>query len=358
MGELLSLLIVGSGYRAEYYGRIAKKYPDLFRACYLCRSAEKAERMKAATGAEAFVSREEAIAYGPDLVVIAVDRGHMAEVTEEWALAGFPVAAETPMGSTEEELCRLFRLYREKEARIFSLEQYHRHPILAQGIREVMRGTIGKPCSAYLSLVHDYHAASLLRRMLCAEGEDYVIRGERYQHTVTDTDSREGAMLDGSRSVRDRDTVFVSFASGKTAIYDFSSVQYRTFIHSRHLCVRGERGEWNDTLLYFTDERGNPQRIMLVPELPEKYRCLDTQALRDLRKTWSGELFLDTQWDEYAIATMLLDTRDFLRGGPSPYPFEEALEDAWFWLMVRKAVETPWQPVFSGNAPWKTAASK
>ena len=43
---MLSYIIVGSGYRAEYFGRIAQTYPGLFRALYLCRSEEKAALMK------------------------------------------------------------------------------------------------------------------------------------------------------------------------------------------------------------------------------------------------------------------------------------------------------------------------
>ena len=39
---MLSYAIVGSGYRSEYYARIARTYPELFRAMYLCRSTEKA----------------------------------------------------------------------------------------------------------------------------------------------------------------------------------------------------------------------------------------------------------------------------------------------------------------------------
>ena len=75
-----------------------------------------------------------------------------------------------------------------------------------------------------------------------------------------------------------------------------------------------------------------------MPELPERYRCLDTQYLRDLRKTWRPELFLDTLQDEYAIATILLDMEDCLRGGESPYPLWEAVEDARFWLRLQEAV--------------------
>ena len=39
---MLSYVIIGSGYRAEYFGRIAASHPSLFRAMFLCRSEEKA----------------------------------------------------------------------------------------------------------------------------------------------------------------------------------------------------------------------------------------------------------------------------------------------------------------------------
>ena len=39
---MISFLIVGSGYRAEFYARIARKYSTLFQAMFLCRSEEKA----------------------------------------------------------------------------------------------------------------------------------------------------------------------------------------------------------------------------------------------------------------------------------------------------------------------------
>ena len=50
---MLTYVVVGSGYRAEYFGRVARTWPELFRACYLCRSEEKAARMRASTGAKA-----------------------------------------------------------------------------------------------------------------------------------------------------------------------------------------------------------------------------------------------------------------------------------------------------------------
>ena len=49
----LSYLIVGSGYRAGFYARIARTYPELFSAMYLCRSEEKAALMLQKTGVPA-----------------------------------------------------------------------------------------------------------------------------------------------------------------------------------------------------------------------------------------------------------------------------------------------------------------
>ena len=335
---MLTYVVVGSGYRAEYFGRVARTWPELFRACYLCRSEKKAALMRENTGAPAVLTAEEALAYRPDFIVVAVDRGHVADVAEEWIARGFPVVTETPVGDTEEKLLRLEALGK-RGAKIVCCEQYHRHPILAAGFRAVSQGAIGTPQSAYISLVHDYHAASLLRRALMVGKESYEMRGARRTCPAVGTDSRYGAILDGSVTEEVRDRVLIDFESGKTAIYDFAPLQYRSYIRSRHFTVRGDRGEWSDTTVYGLDGQNVPVRTALMPELPERYRCLDTQYLRDLRKTWRPELFLDTLQDEYAIATILLDMEDYLRGGESPYPLWEAIEDARFWLRLQEAVE-------------------
>ena len=346
-------LVVGSGYRSEYYGRVAAAWPELFEAMFLCRSEEKAERIRRNTGARAGISVEECLAYEPDFVIVAVDYGHIAEVSREWALRGFAVVCETPAGACVEDLHMLWDLQENHGARIVCCEQYHRHPVLARGCEAVKEGVIGRPLSAYLSLLHDYHAASLLRRMLLTAGERYTLRGQRFEAETTETDSRYGAVLDGSRSLRTRDIVHVVWDSGRTAVYDFSSLQYRTFIRTRHLIVRGDRGEWCDNEILYADSTGRPDRTMLLPALPKRYECLDTQYLRDIRRTYRFELAPDTQQDEYAIASILLDMEDYMAGGPSPYPLWEALDDAYFSILLKKAVETPWQEIRAEKQPWQ-----
>ena len=353
MVPVASYLIVGSGYRAEYYARIAARYPDRFRALFLCRSEEKARLISARTGVGAVTSAEEARAFCPDFVVVAVDRDHVGEVTGQWAVMGYPVVAETPVGSSVEELTKLWTLEREHGAKIVCCEQYHRYPLLARGLALVKSGWIGTPVSAYLSLAHDYHGFSLIRRMLGVTGEDYALRGVRNTAPVLATDSRAGAILDGALACEERDTLYISFSSGKTAIYDFSSTQYRSFIRSRHLILRGEMGEWCDRIVYGVDEENRPRREYLMPEPEKRYMVLDTQGMRDLRKTWQGELFLDTLQDEFAVATILLDMEDYIQGGPSPYPLREALEDAHFWLLAREALKSPFHEVPCPVMPWR-----
>ena len=338
-------LVVGSGYRSEYFGRIAAAYPDIFEAMFLCRSEEKAALIRKHTGAPATVSEKECLAFAPDFVVVAVDAGHIAPVSRLWAERGYPVVMETPAGASEEELDMLWDLQEKEGARLVCCEQYHRHPALLQGAEAVKAGLIGKPLSAYLSLLHDYHGASMLRRMLLTGGEGYTLRGQRSSAEVVETDSRYGAILDGSTSARTRDTVHIVYDSGKSAVYDFSSLQYRTFIRTRHLIVRGDRGEWCDNEILYADENNYPARKTLMGDLPEKYRCLDSQALRDIRRTFRRELAPDTVQDEFAIATILLDMQDYLDGKESPYPLWEALDDAYFSLKLKEAVSAPWEAV-------------
>ena len=188
---MLSYVIVGSGWRAEFFGRIARNYPDLFRAIFLCRSEEKARPMRARTGLDAVLTEDEALSFHPDFIVVAVARAHLVDVAERWIQRGFPVMVETPVGDTEENLNRLERL-QAGGARIVCCEQYHRYPILSEGLRMIEAGALGAPHAVYISLAHDYHAASLIRRALGVGGERYVIQGQRFTMPVAETDSRDG----------------------------------------------------------------------------------------------------------------------------------------------------------------------
>ncbi len=350
----LSFIIVGSGYRAMFYVRIARAYPEQFHLQYmLCRSEEKAQKLKAEQGVPATVSVETCEQAHPDFVVVAVSKDSIADVAREWILKGYPVAAETPAGSSIEKLKMLWDLKINHGGRLLICEQYFRYPVIASGLKAITEGKLGDPYAVSLSVAHDYHGISLIRRMLKLGLEPVTMRGARYEFPVTETDSRYGRITDGRIANKFRDHVVLEFASGKTAFYDFSGVQYHSYIRSRHLTVQGQNGEWSDTILRYVKEDHIPEKKYLLPYFPPRYQELETEKLKGLLSSWRPELMLEQEQDEYAIATMLYDLRDYLAGGAEVYPLAEALEDAYLWQLMQEAVQNPGKAISSEKMPWQ-----
>ena len=351
----LSFVIVGSGWRAMFYVRIALRYPDCFQLRYLlCRTQEKAERFQREYGIP--VTTDVSLCEGarPDFVVVAVDRASKFAVTKQWLEKGFAVLSETPAAETADELEELWAL-RRAGARLQIAEQYIRYPLIAAGLRAIERGLLGDPCAVELSLAHDYHAASLIRHMLRCGGSSFPafkLRGKAYEFPVEETDSRYGAITDGSVKQRRRVRLTLEFDNGKVAFYDFDGVQYHSAIRARHINVQGQRGEWNDTVLRYVDAAHRPVREELKAWLDPVYEALHTRELLELSRIWSPEVHMETIQDEYAIATMMLDMRELIGCGREGYPLAEALEDAYTWLLMDEAAKRPGQTISSRPRVW------
>ncbi len=347
-----------------FYVRIAQRYPELFDLKYvLCRSAEKAERLRREYGVPATVSEADCEAAKPDFVVTAVSYDANFQAAVYWLEKGFAVLAETPAASRFEDLERLWEMHR-NGARLMIAEQYTRYPLLAAGLRAVRQGLLGDPCMAELSLAHDYHGISLIRRMLdcgldreqnrAAGLPDVRLRAERYEFPVLETDSRSGPVTSGRMLPRERVRVTMEFENGKVGFYDFNGVQYHTFIRARHINVQGTRGEWNDTLLRYADAEQKPVLRKLFPERMPEYAALDTPELKKLCEDWNPAVHMENWQDEYAIATLLLDMGELARSGKEGYPLAEGLEDAYLTLLFREAVSRPGETVKTEKRPWKT----
>lgn len=348
-----SFIVVGSGYRAMFYTRIARAFPDQFELKYvLCRSEEKVQKLIREHGVPATASVQVCENACPDFVVVAVNKDSIADVAREWVLKGYPVVTETPAGSSVEKLNALWDLKKNDGGRIMVCEQYRRYPVLAAGLKAIEEGRLGDPYAVYLSVAHDYHGVSLIRRMLKIGLEPVRMRGSRYEFPVTETDSRYGAVTDGRTARKIRDHVTMEFASGKAAFYDFSGVQYHSYIRSRHLTVQGQNGEWSDTILRYVKDDHRPETEYMLPYFAPRYRALETGRLKEICSGWKPELLLDQEQDEYAIATMLYDFRDYLAGGPEVYPLAEALEDAYLWKLMQEAVWNPGKEIVSERMPW------
>ena len=349
----LSFIIIGSGWRAMFYVRIAKRFPEMFSLKYLlCRKEEKAEQIRKEWNIPVTLSVEECVKAAPDFVVVAVSKNAIFDVTKEWVLKGFPVLCETPAAMTVEQLQELWELKERQGARIQVAEQYIRYPVLAAGFKRMQDWQVSEPYTLDLSVAHDYHGASLIRHMLCSGIEMVKLTGATYSFPVTETDSRYGPVTDGSVKQRDRTRITMEFVSGKNAFYDFSGVQYHSFIRSRHLNVQGQDFEWNDTMFRYVDAQGAGQAEQLFPYVDERYQMLVTEELKEICSKWNPVLTLEEVQDEYAIATMMLDMGRYLEQGIEVYPLAEALEDAYLWILMQEAAANPGCTVVSEQMPW------
>lgn len=353
----LSFVIVGSGWRSLFFARIAKKYPKEFELKYmLCRTQEKADKMATEYGIPTTTSAALCEEAKPDFVVVAVSKATLCEETMKWAKKGFAVLCETPAAENAEDLKALWELV-QNGAKIQIAEQYHRYPLLASGLKEVAEGKIGNPAAVYLSLAHDYHGISLIRRMLQPENPERLrldcLCGEQFSYDVTETDSRYGAITDGSVKTQGRVLMTLHFEGGKKAIYDFSGVQYHSFIRARHINVQGKDGEWNDTTLRYVDAEYRPQVKRMTAYLNPVYEVLNTEELERQNREWNPDIVLDNEQDEYAIATMMYDMREYMNGGKEVYPMAEALEDAYLYHLMKDAVENPGSRIVPEKMPWQ-----
>ncbi len=353
----LSFIVVGSGWRSLFFVRIAKRFPELFELKYmLCRTQEKAEKMAAEYGIATTTSEEVCEQAKPDFVVNAVNRVNLFDVTKTWSDKGFPVFMETPAADSKEQLKAVWEML-QRGAKIQVAEQYHRYPFLAAGLKAIEEEKIADPYAVHLSMVHDYHGASMIRRMLephhPMELKLQYLSGCSYSFRVTETDSRAGAITDGRVKESGRTVVTLQFENNKVAFYDFCGTQYHSFIRSRHLNVQGRDGEWNDTLLRYVGEDHLPVTEEVKAYLNPKYHMFENEELHRLKNEWKPYLDLkNTAQDEYAIATMMLDMREYIEGGAEVYPMREALEDAYWTLLIRKAVQNRGEKIVPEKMPW------
>lgn len=353
----LSFIIVGSGWRSLFFVRIAKRYPEQFKLQYmLCRTQEKADKMAAEYNIPTTTSQEACEETAPDFVVVAVSKADLFQETKKWAEKGFPVLCETPAADSVEDLQSLWELV-QNGAKVQIAEQYHRYPIMAAGLKAIADGRLHDPYAVTLSMAHDYHGVSLIRRMLQPDNPQGLrlesLCGEQYSFPVTNTDSRYGAITDGSIGRQERKVVTLKFANDKVAFYDFSGVQYHSFIRARHVNVQGRDGEWNDTFLRYVDESHMPHEEKLTAWLHPDYGCLDTEELKRQSREWNPYIIMDNAQDEYAIASMMFDMREYIAGGKEVYPMAEALEDAYIYLLMNEAVSNPGQTIVPQPMPWQ-----
>lgn len=333
--------IIGTGWRSEFYIRLAQLCPDRFQLGHIyTRSPEKAEILRRETGLWYTSELNEILDEGCDFVIVAIKRGCCREYVDALVRRDIPVLCETPPAENFEELLSMYEAY--KGAKIQFVEQYFVQPLYAAWLRAVREGQIGEAESVNLSCIHGYHAASMIRLFLNTGMERFSVDADSTTEHVIETKSRAGEILNGNRIEYERVRAKISFENGKTAYYDFSGPQYQSFLRQRHLNIRGDKGEIDDMLLQKLNADGVP--VALALERCELGRY--DNKFHGLSKLTCGEQVLyDNPFkysplndDEIALATILTLMEKYVATGESFYSLEETLQDTYISLAIDAAL--------------------
>lgn len=337
--------IIGSGWRAEFYMRIARALPDLFQVCgVVSRSEEKRIRIHNQFGYQVYSTPEELLCSSrPDFVVVSVNGAIAGEVTSALLLTGVPVLAETPPAKDLEGLKYLNRLAA-SGAKIQIAEQYHLQPMYQAALSVIHSGRLGECRYVHASFSHGYHAVSVIRKALGISFENAEIHAHRFAFPRVEGFSRTGLPENETLRVNDHQFAFLDFG-GKVGFYDFETNQHRSWARSQRVMARGERGEVNnDSVKYLKDFR-TPVEFSMKRMQAGEGTNLEGYYLKGILagEEWiytNPFPFVSFSDEEIAIAACLVKMGDYVDGGPGFYSLAEASQDHYLAMMIQKALET------------------
>ena len=350
--------IVGSGWRAEFFARMARLLPERFEVvAVVSRSAERGAQVEAAWGVPTVRTVGELVASRPELVVVSTPWPVTPEVIREVVAAGVPVLAETPPAPDADGLFALW-----SDVGASGLVQVAEHspsmPAHAARIRLVEEGVIGQPTSVQISSTHLYHAVGLIRRLLGTGRGQVTVRATELRAPLLDPVGRDG--WTGESEPRERWNVLATldFGDGRGALYDFTDNQWHNPLRTNRIVVRGSLGEIvDDTVTRYAAERTvlSAPIVRRVSGLEQNLDGFDVEHLSfEGRVLWRNELHgARLADDDLAVAALLASSAAWLHDdAPPPYPLAEGCHDHLVGLAIEQAQRTG-EVVTTPQAPWR-----
>jgi predicted dehydrogenase len=352
----IDFAIIGSGWRSEFFLRIARELPDRFRVVGLVtRSDATGRRISSDWGVPTFPDIDQLLQQTiPKFAVVSVPRQVAPELITRLAGHGIPVLTETPPGPDTDAILPLLGLVADG-AIIQVAEQYHLSPLLSAQLAIARSGTLGKISQVMVAQCHDYHGVSVMRRALGVGFADARITASAFRSPLVVGPGRSG---DPDReTVVDANQVTARFEFGdQLGVYDFASEQYFSWIRANRLLIRGDRGEITDLEVRYLKDFRTPMFHTI--------RRVDTGEGGNLEGRFLRGLIIGDEWvyrnpfipgrltdDELAIAECLARMNAHVDGGPEFYSLAEAAQDHYLQLLMHQAVTTG-TVVSSTPQPW------
>jgi predicted dehydrogenase len=333
-----SFAIVGSGWRSEYFWRLASALDGLTCVGVVSRSPKDLP-------VPVHLSLDECLATAkPDFVVTAVPWGVTPSLVVELVERGVPVLTETPPAPDLDGLRELWRKVGDSGL-VQVAEQYTRMPSHAARVALVRSGVIGDPTRVDVSSTHQYHAVSLIRTLLGVGRGPAEVRAVRTTAPLADPLSRDGWADPVEVEQATTTIATIAFRDGGFGLYDFTDNQWHNQLLMRRLLVRGTTGELRDHEVV----RLVADRTIVRTEIVRRQTGydLDLDGFDTDHITFGSDVlyrnpYQGQRWndEEIAIATLLQDTAAWVSdGGPEPYPLADGIQDHRIALAIEEAAD-------------------
>lgn len=349
----VEFLLVGSGWRADFFIRIAEKLPDRFSISAIVTKNDKMRQDYQRRGFRCSETIADGIKSGdPVFAVVSVSRQVIHQIALELISYGLPVLSETPAAPDHESLISFFKKLPEG-ARYQVAEQYHLRPDHMARMACVQRGIIGEPVQALISLTNNYHAISLMRTYLQVKGDRAVIRARRFPVPGKPGFERGGQPEAITRIYHQ---TLATFEFGqKQGLYDFEDDQHRSYIRSQHIRIKGDNGEINNEEVRYLKHR-DPICSPLIRINKGEQENMEGSGLKGI--LFEGDWIYRNPYpetalsdDEVAVAACLDKMNVFCHGGAALYHFADAAQDYYLHLLLEEAVRTG-KAITAQEQPW------
>jgi predicted dehydrogenase len=351
--------IVGGGWRAQFFLRIARALPADFHVTgLLTRSPGTREALAQGFGIAVPATLDELLVQRPTFVVLSVPWRLTPVLLKELTERGVPVLAETPPAPDLEGL-RALQPLATAGARIQVAEQYQFQPIHAARLAIARSGRLGTISQAQISAAHGYHGIDLIRRFLDDRFGPVTIRAQRFDSTIVAGPDRAGPPRD-ERIVPSEQVIATLDFDGRLGVYDFTEDQYFSWIRSHRVLVRGDRGEIHDSTIRYLEAATTPVTLELRRHAVGQDGDLSGLGFEGItagtdwvvRTEYPGARLMD---DELAIATCLELMSEYLDGGPGFCSLAEGVHDHYLGLMIAAAVASG-SPIHVPGHLWDESA--
>ena len=342
-----SIAVVGAGWRADFYIRIAQLMPERFEIVGVVARQEGVRNdLEQKYGVKTFSTISQLLSHKkPDYAVSSVSWASNPAVVEELVTAGVYVLSETPPAPTVQALQQLWDAVG-SSGMVQVAEQYLNLPGHASRLSITQSGVIGEVTSVELSSTHGYHAVSIMRGFLQSGFEATTVMTQQFQAPLVNPLIRKGWNSDLSPQMAKTTISLLDFGSGKSGIYNFVDNQWHNQLRHRRIVVRGSKGEVvDDAVIRLVDgpaiTTSHIERYQLGYDL--NLAGFDTEHLSFdgkvvFKNPFTGHRLMD---EEIAIAQLMVQMADWINGSAEPpYPLAQGCQDQIVSLAMDESITT------------------